>query len=200
MQFPAEVPVTLAEAPDLGRLVPHDAPHQGVVIEVEPLEEVWLEEVLPVGGRARAAIGARPGDRSAQCRCDPAIGSRVRSGGDCHSGPPLAARKRSGGESSLGSAGACTLGASGESRPGARRNRRSGLLADRACWRCRHNFAGGVGPRSASRSCWAPKDRVSDPTRASIATLSRGCRSAIRSTASTFPTRHPVALYAATTH
>jgi 23S rRNA (guanosine2251-2'-O)-methyltransferase len=40
------VAVTLAEAPDLGRLVPHDAPHQGVVVEVEPLEEVWLDELL----------------------------------------------------------------------------------------------------------------------------------------------------------
>ena len=46
MQFPNDVGVTLAEAPDLGRLVPHDAPHQGVVIEVEPLEEVWLGDVL----------------------------------------------------------------------------------------------------------------------------------------------------------
>jgi 23S rRNA (guanosine2251-2'-O)-methyltransferase len=46
MQFPKDVQVTLAEAPDLGRLVPHDAPHQGVVIEVEPLEEAWLDDVL----------------------------------------------------------------------------------------------------------------------------------------------------------
>jgi 23S rRNA (guanosine2251-2'-O)-methyltransferase len=46
MQFPKEVAVTFAEAPDLGRLVPHDAPHQGVVIEVEPLEEVWLGDLL----------------------------------------------------------------------------------------------------------------------------------------------------------
>ncbi len=46
MQFPKDVAVTLAEAPDLGRLVPHDAPHQGMIIEVEPLEEVWLEDVL----------------------------------------------------------------------------------------------------------------------------------------------------------
>jgi 23S rRNA (guanosine2251-2'-O)-methyltransferase len=46
MQFPQEVAVTLAEAPDLGRLVPHDAPHQGVVVEVEPLEKVWLDELL----------------------------------------------------------------------------------------------------------------------------------------------------------
>lgn len=46
MQFPKELPVTLAEAPDLGRLVPSDAPHQGVVIEVEPLEDAWLDEII----------------------------------------------------------------------------------------------------------------------------------------------------------
>jgi 23S rRNA (guanosine2251-2'-O)-methyltransferase len=46
MQFPKDLPVTLAEAPDLGRLVPHDAPHQGVVIEVEPLEDAWLDELI----------------------------------------------------------------------------------------------------------------------------------------------------------
>ena len=50
MQFPQDVAVTLAEAPDLGRLVPHDAPHQGVVIEVEALEDVWLEDVLQSAG------------------------------------------------------------------------------------------------------------------------------------------------------
>ncbi len=46
MQFPADLPVTMAEAPDLGRLVPSDAPHQGVVVEVEPLEDVWLGDLL----------------------------------------------------------------------------------------------------------------------------------------------------------
>ena len=46
MQFPSDVAVTLAEAPDLGRLVPGDAPHQGVVIEVEPLDDMWLDDVL----------------------------------------------------------------------------------------------------------------------------------------------------------
>jgi 23S rRNA (guanosine2251-2'-O)-methyltransferase len=46
MQFPKDVQVTLAEAPDLGRLVPSDAPHQGIVIEVEPLEDAWLDDVL----------------------------------------------------------------------------------------------------------------------------------------------------------
>jgi len=46
MQFPRQVAVTLADAADLGRLVPADAPHQGVVIEVEPLEDVWLDGLL----------------------------------------------------------------------------------------------------------------------------------------------------------
>jgi 23S rRNA (guanosine2251-2'-O)-methyltransferase len=46
MQFPPEMTVVMAEAPDLGRMVPHDAPHQGVVIEVEPLEDIWLADVL----------------------------------------------------------------------------------------------------------------------------------------------------------
>jgi 23S rRNA (guanosine2251-2'-O)-methyltransferase len=46
MRFQKDVQVTLAEAPDLGRLVPNDAPHQGVVVEVEPLEEAWLDDVL----------------------------------------------------------------------------------------------------------------------------------------------------------
>ena len=46
MQFPKNVQVTLADVADLGRLVPHDAPHQGVVIETEPLEDVWIDDVL----------------------------------------------------------------------------------------------------------------------------------------------------------
>lgn len=46
IQFPADVAMTFAEAPDLGRLVPNDAPHQGVVIEVEALDDAWLDEIL----------------------------------------------------------------------------------------------------------------------------------------------------------
>ena len=54
MQFPPEVAVTLADVADLGRLVPHDAPHQGVVIEVEPLDDAWLDEIA--GGAAERAV------------------------------------------------------------------------------------------------------------------------------------------------
>ena len=46
MPFPRDVPVTLADVADLARLVPHDAPHQGVVIEVEALEDAWLDGIL----------------------------------------------------------------------------------------------------------------------------------------------------------
>ena len=55
MQFPKEVPVTFADVADLGRLVPHDAPHQGLVIEVEPLEDLWLGDVLS-GAPERALL------------------------------------------------------------------------------------------------------------------------------------------------
>jgi 23S rRNA (guanosine2251-2'-O)-methyltransferase len=55
MQFPPEVAVTLADVADLGRLVPNDAPHQGVVIEVEPLDDAWLDEVA-CGATERAVL------------------------------------------------------------------------------------------------------------------------------------------------
>ena len=50
MQFPSEIPLTMSDVTDLARLVPHDAPHQGVVIEVEPLEDAWLDELMGVEG------------------------------------------------------------------------------------------------------------------------------------------------------
>ena len=54
MQFPKDVAVTMAEVTDLARLVPHDAPNQGAVIEVEPLQDVWLDDVL--AGVAERAV------------------------------------------------------------------------------------------------------------------------------------------------
>src|ERR1043165_7247766 len=59
MQFPKEVPVTLADVADLGRLVPHDAPHQGVVVELEPLEEIWLGDMLGDAAQRRRPKAAR---------------------------------------------------------------------------------------------------------------------------------------------
>jgi 23S rRNA (guanosine2251-2'-O)-methyltransferase len=41
-----DIPVTFAEAADLGRLVPGDAPHQGIVAEVERLPDLLLADLL----------------------------------------------------------------------------------------------------------------------------------------------------------
>ena len=46
LDLPPVLPITYADAADLGRLVPPDAPHQGLVAEVEPLEEIWLGDLL----------------------------------------------------------------------------------------------------------------------------------------------------------
>ena len=43
------MPVTFADVADLGRLVPTDAPHQGIVAEVDPLEDMWLGDLLAQG-------------------------------------------------------------------------------------------------------------------------------------------------------
>jgi 23S rRNA (guanosine2251-2'-O)-methyltransferase len=40
--------VQFAEVADLARYVPKDAPHQGLVLEVAPLEDVWLTDALAV--------------------------------------------------------------------------------------------------------------------------------------------------------
>jgi 23S rRNA (guanosine2251-2'-O)-methyltransferase len=44
--MPDDVPVTYADVADLARLVPSDAPHQGIVAEVDPLEDIWLGDLL----------------------------------------------------------------------------------------------------------------------------------------------------------
>ena len=46
LNLPSDLPVTFADVADLGRLVPHDAPHQGMVIEVDPLPDIWLGDLL----------------------------------------------------------------------------------------------------------------------------------------------------------
>ncbi len=55
LDLPPVLPVTFADVADLGRLVPSDAPHQGLVAEVEPLEDIWLSELLE-----RGVDGMRP--------------------------------------------------------------------------------------------------------------------------------------------
>ena len=47
--LPPVLPVVYADVADLGRMVPSDAPHQGLVAEVDPLEDIWLGELLEAG-------------------------------------------------------------------------------------------------------------------------------------------------------
>ena len=49
LDLPPGLPVTFSDVADLGRMVPHDAPHQGMVADVDPLEDVWLGDVLADG-------------------------------------------------------------------------------------------------------------------------------------------------------
>jgi 23S rRNA (guanosine2251-2'-O)-methyltransferase len=44
--IPASIPVTYADVADLGRLVPRDAPHQGIVAEVERLDDLLLADLI----------------------------------------------------------------------------------------------------------------------------------------------------------
>lgn len=47
--LPPGLPVVFADGADMGRMVPSDAPHQGIVAEVEPLPDLWLADVLEEG-------------------------------------------------------------------------------------------------------------------------------------------------------
>jgi 23S rRNA (guanosine2251-2'-O)-methyltransferase len=49
LDIPPVIPVTYAEVTDLARLVPGDAPHQGIVVEVDPLDDIWLGDLLQQG-------------------------------------------------------------------------------------------------------------------------------------------------------
>jgi len=46
VDLPKDVPFTFADSADLGRLVPKDAPHQGLVAEVERLDDLLLADLL----------------------------------------------------------------------------------------------------------------------------------------------------------
>lgn len=54
-ELPADFPVEYAQGVDLARLVTRDAPHQGLVLECDPLPEIWIEDVL-TGDPARPLL------------------------------------------------------------------------------------------------------------------------------------------------
>ena len=47
--LPTALPVVYADVADLCRMVPADAPHQGLVAEVDPLDDMWLADLLMAG-------------------------------------------------------------------------------------------------------------------------------------------------------
>jgi 23S rRNA (guanosine2251-2'-O)-methyltransferase len=53
----ATLPVSFADVADLGRMVPPDAPHQGLVLEVDPLRDRFLDELFEAGADG---AGRRP--------------------------------------------------------------------------------------------------------------------------------------------
>ena len=57
---PAMLPVSFADVADLGRLVPPDAPHQGLVLEADPLPDRWLDELFEAADAGGDAAGRRP--------------------------------------------------------------------------------------------------------------------------------------------
>ncbi|MDR6852128.1 23S rRNA (guanosine2251-2'-O)-methyltransferase [Sphingomonas sp. BE123] len=56
LDLPPVLPITYADVADLARMVPSDAPHQGIVIEVDPLEEIWLGDLLEQGANDRRPL------------------------------------------------------------------------------------------------------------------------------------------------
>ena len=56
LDIPPVIPITYADVTDLARLVPGDAPHQGLVIEVDPLDDIWLGDLLQQGADDRRPL------------------------------------------------------------------------------------------------------------------------------------------------
>ena len=54
--FDPSIPISFADVADLGRLVPHDAPHQGIVVEIEKLPDLWLGDLLDRAAERRPLL------------------------------------------------------------------------------------------------------------------------------------------------
>ena len=54
--LPPGLQVELGDAADLARLIPVDAPHQGLVLECDPLETPWLGDILDAAGQRQPLL------------------------------------------------------------------------------------------------------------------------------------------------
>ena len=174
---------------DLGRLVPHDAPHQGVVIEVEPLEEVWLDDLLHGAGERAVLLVldqvTDPHNVGAILRSAAAFGAIGIVTQDRHSPPEsgVVAKAASGALERVPWARVVNLARALE-EIGEAGFWRIGLAGD-----AETELKDALGPPRVALVLGAEGAGAAGPTRASIATRSRGCRSATRWKASTSPTR-----------
>lgn len=96
--IPEGLTVQYGDAHDLARLVPADAPHQGLVLEVEPLEEIWLDDVLdnpdPTAALMVLDQVTDPHNVGAIIRSAAAFGARALITQDRHSPPESGALAR----------------------------------------------------------------------------------------------------------
>jgi 23S rRNA (guanosine2251-2'-O)-methyltransferase len=96
--IPDGLAVQYGDAADLARLVPADAPHQGLVLEVEPLDDVWLDEVLAEPDPAHPLVVldqvTDPHNVGAIIRSAAAFGARALITQDRHSPPESGALAR----------------------------------------------------------------------------------------------------------
>jgi 23S rRNA (guanosine2251-2'-O)-methyltransferase len=56
LDIPGSVPVVFSDVADLGRMVPRDAPHQGLVAEVERLDDILLADLLDTAQDGRPLV------------------------------------------------------------------------------------------------------------------------------------------------
>jgi 23S rRNA (guanosine2251-2'-O)-methyltransferase len=52
LDIPPVVPISYCDVADLARMVARDSPHQGIVAEVEPLDDIWLTDILAAEAEA----------------------------------------------------------------------------------------------------------------------------------------------------
>ena len=146
MTFRSDIPVTFADVADLGRLVPKDAPHQGIVAEVERLEDILLADLLDQAEDGRPLLVldqvTDPHNVGAILRSAAAFGALGIVTQDRHAPPESGALAKAASRR----AGDHALGARRQSRPRAGRHRGGGLLADRPDRRGRDDAGRGARP------------------------------------------------------
>ncbi|QJB70023.1 23S rRNA (guanosine(2251)-2'-O)-methyltransferase RlmB [Parasphingorhabdus halotolerans] len=56
LDLPTDLSVVYCDVADLGRVVPREAPHQGMVADVDPLPDIWLGDMLDAASESGRPI------------------------------------------------------------------------------------------------------------------------------------------------